>query len=217
MNATVPATKSLRDIRQLREATQLNTLSSLRRDSRPRVSSRFVQQPSAQNAKQRVTSIRVVVILVLTLFIAFSAVARTDVFLGTWKMNPAKSKFGTGLSRKSETRIVVSSPTGMRIDVDRTNSDGTNQQFEYTTNLDGKSYPITGNGPYGADAISSNVTSPNTISSTLTRGGKVVGARRRSGMWWVSLFLLYYSERMYTSRLDAIQKGHPLCLMISLL
>src|SRR5271165_6407543 len=25
-----------------------------------------------------------------------------------------------------------------------------------------------------------------------------LGARRRSGMWWVSLFLLYYSERMYT-------------------
>jgi hypothetical protein len=30
------------------------------------------------------------------------------------------------------------------------------------------------------------------------------------------LFLLYYSERMYTSRLDAIQKGDPLCLTISL-
>jgi hypothetical protein len=27
--------------------------------------------------------------------------------------------------------------------------------------------------------------------------------------------LLYYSERMYTSRLDTIQKGHPLCLTIS--
>ncbi|MGB2668612.1 MAG: hypothetical protein WAK48_31800 [Candidatus Acidiferrum sp.] len=153
----------------------MNTQSSLRCDIRPRVSSRFVQQPSTQNTKQRITSVRLAAILVLTLVTALSVVAQTDVFLGTWKMNPAKSKFGTGPSRKSETRIVVSSSTGMKVDVDRTNSDGTNQQFEYTTNLDGKSYPITGNGPYGADAISSNLTSPNTISSTLTRGGKVVG------------------------------------------
>jgi hypothetical protein len=100
--------------------------------------------------------------------------AQTDPFIGTWKMNPAKSKFGAGLERKSETRIVISTPTGMKIDVDRTNADGTTQQFEYTTNLDGKSYPITGNGPYGADAISVNLTSPNTIKSTLTRAGKVV-------------------------------------------
>jgi hypothetical protein len=153
----------------------MNTLSSLCRDTRPRVSSRFGQLLSGQNTKQRITAIRLFAILALTLFTAFSAVAQTDVFLGTWKMNPAKSKFGTGPSRTSETRIVVSTPTGMKIDVDRTNSDGTNQQFEYTTNLDGKSYPITGNGPYGADAISANLTSPNTITSTLTRGGKVVG------------------------------------------
>ncbi len=155
----------------------MNTLLSLSRNARPRVSSWFVQQPSAQNTKQRlnITAIRVVAILVLTLFTALSAVAQTDAFLGTWKMNPAKSNFENGPSRKSETRIVVSTPTGMKIDVDRTNSDGTNQQFEYTTNLDGKSYPITGNGPYGADAISANLTSPNTITSTLTRGGKVVG------------------------------------------
>ncbi len=155
----------------------MNTLPSLRHDTRPQLSSRLVQQPSAQNTKQRIniTAIRVVAILVLTLFTALSAVAQTDAFLGTWKMNPAKSNFEKGPSRKSETRIVVSTPTGMKIDVDRTNSDGTNQQFEYTTNLDGKSYPITGNGPYGADAISANLTSPNTITSTLTRGGKVVG------------------------------------------
>jgi hypothetical protein len=153
----------------------MNTLSSLNRDTRSRAPSGCAVQPPAQKTRPRITSIRLVVILILTLFTAFSAVAQSDVFTGTWKMNAAKSKFGTGPARKSETRIVISTPTGMKVNVDRTNADATNQQFEYTTNLDGKSYPIVGNGPNGADAISSNLTSSNTIKSTLTRGGKVVG------------------------------------------
>jgi hypothetical protein len=62
----------------------------------------------------------------------------------------------------------------MRISVDRVNGDGSTEEFEYTTNLDGKSYPITGQGPYGADSIAANLTTPNTIQSTLSKGGKVV-------------------------------------------
>lgn len=106
---------------------------------------------------------------------ASAVAAQTDPFIGTWKMNPAKSKFTPGPARKSETRIVVSSPNGMQVSVDRINGDGSNQQFNYTANLDGKSYPITGMAPYGADSVSVNLTAPNTLSYSLTKGGKVVG------------------------------------------
>jgi hypothetical protein len=99
---------------------------------------------------------------------------QTDPFVGTWKLNVKKSKFVPGPPRKSETRIVVTGPTGMNVSVDRVNGDGSTQEFEYTTNLDNKSYPITGQGPYGADSIAANLTAPNTIQSTLTKGGKVV-------------------------------------------
>jgi hypothetical protein len=99
---------------------------------------------------------------------------QTDPFLGTWKLNVQKSKFTPGPPRKSETRIVVTGPTGMKVSVDRVNGDGSTQEFEYATNLDNKSYPITGDGPYGADSIAANLTAPNTIQSTLKRGGKVV-------------------------------------------
>ena len=58
--------------------------------------------------------------------------------------------------------------------MDRVNGDGSTQQFEYTTNLDGKSYPITGQAPYGADSISANLNAPNAIQSTLTKNGKTV-------------------------------------------
>lgn len=99
---------------------------------------------------------------------------QTDLFLGTWKLNVKKSKFDPGPPRKSETRIVITGPTGMKVSVDRVNGDGSTQEFEYTTNLDNKSYPIIGQGPYGADSIAANLTAPNAIQSTLTKGGKVV-------------------------------------------
>jgi hypothetical protein len=116
---------------------------------------------------------------VCTVFIlAFSflgpLIAQTDAFVGTWKLNAKKSKFVPGPPRKSETRIVVTGPNGMRISVDRVNGDGSTEEFEYTTNLDGKSYPITGQGPYGSDSIAGNLTAPNTIQSTLSKGGKLV-------------------------------------------
>jgi hypothetical protein len=95
---------------------------------------------------------------VMVFFFVGSLVAQTDRFLGTWKLNVKKSKFVPGPPRKSETRIVVTGPSGMRVSVDRVNGDGSTQQFEYTTNLDGKTYPITGQGPYGADSISANLT-----------------------------------------------------------
>jgi len=113
-------------------------------------------------------------VFVLALFFLGSLIAQTDPFLGTWKLNVKKSKFAPGPPRKSETRIVVTGPSGMRVSVDRVNGDGSSQQFEYTTNLDGKGYPITGQGPYDADAISANLTAPNTIQSTLTKNGKTV-------------------------------------------
>jgi hypothetical protein len=155
----------------------MNTLSSFARDARASVSSQDVTRHSAAKKERRTACSGLFFIgalLVLCLITSGSALAQGDPFLGTWKLNVAKSKFGAGPARKSETRIVVSTPTGMKIDVDRTNADGTNQQFEYTANLDGKSYPITGNGPYGADAISVNLSAPNTIASTLTKAGKVV-------------------------------------------
>lgn len=121
---------------------------------------------------KRVLRVGAAVALVLSL--AGLVVAQTDPFVGTWKLNVNKSKFAAGQARKSETRIVVTGPTGMKVNVHRVNGDGSAQEFEYTSNLDGKSYPFVGPGPYGADAIGANLISPNTIQSTLKKGGQVV-------------------------------------------
>jgi len=117
-----------------------------------------------------------VAIFVVVLFSSGVALAQSDAFVGTWQLNVAKSKFDTGTARKSETRIVESSPYGMKVSVERTNADGSNQQFNYTTNFDGKAHHITGAAPYGADDILVTLGAANTLSFTLTKHGKVVGS-----------------------------------------
>jgi len=112
---------------------------------------------------------------VVTLLTSGLTLAQTDAFVGTWQLNVAKSKFDPGTARKSETRIVESSPTGMKVSVDRTNADGGNQQFNYITNFDGKPHPITGAGPFGADSIDVTLGAANSLTYKLIRGGKVVG------------------------------------------
>jgi hypothetical protein len=134
-----------------------------------------MEKPSKATERRTPASwVAIATLVALALLASTLVFAQTDPFLGTWKLNIKKSKFIPGPPRKSETRIVVSSPTGMKVSIKRVNGDGSVQEFEYTSNLDGKSYPIIGQGPYDADAIAANLTAPNTIQSTLTRNGKVV-------------------------------------------
>ena len=119
-------------------------------------------------------AIPVCAMVMLVLWFAGLMPAQGDPFLGTWKLNVKKSKFEPGPARKSETRMVVSSPHGMKVSVKRVNGDSSTQEFEYTSNLDDKTYPIVGDGPEGADSIAANLTAPNTIQSTLKKGGKTI-------------------------------------------
>jgi hypothetical protein len=113
-------------------------------------------------------------LVILALSLSCSLLAQSDPFLGTWKLNPKKSRFAPGAERKSETRVAVSSPMGLKVSVKRANGDGSVQEYEYTANLDGKNYPIVGQGPYGADSIGVNLTAANTLQSILTKDSKVV-------------------------------------------
>jgi hypothetical protein len=113
-------------------------------------------------------------VVVLALSASHLVVAQTDPFLGTWKLNVNKSKFVPGPPRKSETRFVVSSSMGLNVSIERINGDGSTQEFQYTSNLDGKSYPIVGQGPWGANTIAATLAAPRTIQSTLSKDSKVV-------------------------------------------
>jgi hypothetical protein len=143
------------------------------------VPSQFVSQQCSQNwpkGTARSWLLASAAILALVLFAPRLTLAQADPFIGIWKLNVEKSKFGPGTERKSETRIVESSPTGMKVSVDRTNADGSNQQYNYTTNFDGKPHPITGIAPYGADSIAATLGASNNLSFKLTKGGNAVGS-----------------------------------------
>ena len=88
---------------------------------RPLVSQFITRQSSGNKLKGSARSwlLTAVGILVAALLTSGLVLAQTDPFIGTWKLNVAKSKFGPGAERKSETRIVESSPTGMKVSVDR--------------------------------------------------------------------------------------------------
>jgi hypothetical protein len=64
-------------------------------------------------------------------------------FMGTWKLNEAKSKIGAGAPKNN---TVVCEPSGdtVKITVDGMDASGKPIHSEWTGKLDGKDYPVTG-------------------------------------------------------------------------
>ncbi len=151
----------------------MNTLARLARDTQHSGFSQAVpKEEYSEKGGTRSWLCAMAVVFLLSLVSSALAQAQSDPFVGTWKLDTAKST----PVRKTETRIVESSPTGLKVSVDRTNADGTNQQISYTANLDGKPYPFVGSAPYGADSVGVTLGSSNTLTYKLWRGGKVVAS-----------------------------------------
>ena len=83
--------------------------------------------------------------------------------LGTWKMNPAKSKYNLGSAPKSMTRTVASEGDKVKYTFEGVDADGSPISYSFTVAYDGKDYPITGAAPAGADTISFNQFSEATV------------------------------------------------------
>lgn len=64
-------------------------------------------------------------------------------FMGTWKLNEAKSRIPSGVAKN---RTVVYEPSGdtVKITVDGTDASGSPTHSEWTGKFDGKDYPVTG-------------------------------------------------------------------------
>ncbi len=100
------------------------------------------------------------------------AAAADDQHSGTWKMNPAVSKYSPGPTPKSVTLKVDADENNIKINADGTDADGSPTHVEYSAKFDGKDYPVTGL-PY-ADTVSVKRIDTNTIQSTLKKAGQVV-------------------------------------------
>ena len=108
-------------------------------------------------------------ILFLTLTAAGLALAQSDPFVGTWKLDVAKSKYDPGPAPKSQTRTWGADG---KVSVEGIGATGKPMSYGYPIMSDGKDYPPTGAIPNKADTISTKRIAPNTIEADFMRGGK---------------------------------------------
>ncbi len=99
--------------------------------------------------------------------------AAADVQSGTWKMNPAKSKYNPGPAPKSLTLKIESDENGFKLDSEGVNANGRPMQAHFEAKFDGKDYLATGL-PNGADTVSVKRLNDPTIQSTQKKGSQVL-------------------------------------------
>src|SRR5262249_20499619 len=116
----------------------------------------------------------VVAFLAVCLFAmsSLSGFAQTDPFIGTWKLNLAKSKFSPGPLPKSQTVTYEAVGQGFKATIKITDAEGKPINFQYTANFDGKDYPVTGAPDW--DMVAQKHIDANTVEFTRKKAGKVV-------------------------------------------
>jgi hypothetical protein len=121
----------------------------------------------------RIKRFAVLGMTLLLVTLALSVAARAaDQHSGTWKMNPAKSKYSPGPAPKSTTVSINSDADNIKLTSDGIDASGNPIHMEYTAKFDGKDYPITG--APNADTIALERPDASTIRSTVKKGGQVV-------------------------------------------
>ena len=116
-------------------------------------------------------------ILYLGLCLAAAAVAfaSADAFMGTWKLNEAKSKLGAGLPKNS-TVVYETSGDSIKVTIDGTDAEGKATHNEWTGKFDGKDYPVTGDA--SSDSRALKQVDAHTITFTVKKGEKVTTTGR---------------------------------------
>ncbi len=86
--------------------------------------------------------VRTIVLSLALCFIGAMCFAE-NVNMGTWKLNEAKSKIGSG-APKNTTVTYEAAGDSVKVTVDGTLPDGSSGHSEWTGKFDGKYYPVTG-------------------------------------------------------------------------
>jgi len=113
-------------------------------------------------------------VVVMSLAASGALLAQDNPFVGTWKLNLAKSKYSGEQPPKSETRTVVAQGDGLKITYEGIAADGSLISRGFTTNLDGQDVPYTGMVSTGADTIAVKRVDTNTTTAISKRAGKTL-------------------------------------------
>lgn len=115
--------------------------------------------------------VRVFAMIVVVLAAGSLLLAQDNPFMGTWKLNIAKSKYDPGPAPQSQTRTWDAAGMVM---VTGVNAAGKPTSYGYPIKGDGKEYPTTGAVPNTADMISTKKIDANTFEANFTKAGKHV-------------------------------------------
>jgi hypothetical protein len=111
---------------------------------------------------------------VLTLALCFAGAAvcfAADGFMGTWKLNEAKSKLAPGTTKNS-TVVYKAAGDDVKVTIDGTDADGKPTHNEWTGKFDGKDYPVTGDA--SSDARSYKKVDDHTLTFMGKKSDKVI-------------------------------------------
>ena len=108
-------------------------------------------------------------------FLAGAACFASDVQMGTWKLNEAKSKFSPGAT-KNHTVVYEAAGDNVKVTVDGTDPDGKPAHNEWTGKFDGKDYPVTGDP--NSDMRSYTKIDARTLGLNVKKGGKATTSGR---------------------------------------
>src|ERR1700693_2363875 len=97
-----------------------------------------------------------------------------DTSVGTWKLNVAKSAFGSQSPPKAQTRTYTATPHGTRVVIEEQGADGKTTKTDLTVTYDGKPRPASGNPDF--DAVAATRGDAYETKADLIRTGKVIGS-----------------------------------------
>jgi len=115
--------------------------------------------------------------LALLVPVVMAADATADSSLGTWKLNVAKSTFGSGKVPKSETRTYSATSLGTHVVIEAEDDSGKKSKTETLLSYDGQPQKVVGNADF--DSVSTKRVDKYETTAELLKGGKVVGSLRR--------------------------------------
>jgi hypothetical protein len=113
---------------------------------------------------------RAKVMALVLLFVGVAVCSAADTFMGTWKLNEAKSKFSPG-APKNTTVVYEAAGDNVKVTTDGTGGDGKPSHSEWTGKFDGKVYPVTGDP--NTDSRSYEKIDDRTLAFTNKKGDKV--------------------------------------------
>jgi hypothetical protein len=126
-----------------------------------------------------VIAIRKSIYFVVLLTVASTLLWAADPFVGTWKLNPAKSKYSGGPREiKDATVIVDEQGENYQVTVSGSYADGSPLSVKYTIPVSGGAGQVQDGGNGMFDAVTSKRTSSTERETTYMKGGKDAGTRR---------------------------------------